>query len=325
MTNSHTATCVICNSNEFSFLTAKDHQIDADAIFMYGLCNYCGCLQCLEIPNDLSTFYPKNYYSHTTPKPSSGLKRIRRKFKRTFTINHPKWLECIAKRWEEDYAIFWVYRRAGLKKSDKILDVGSGAGAHVLHLIESGFNNALGIDPFIASDIQIRKNIISKRASIFDISGDYDVITFHHSLEHMQQQEEVLRKAKDLLRDDGWILVRIPTVTSEAFEKYKENWCALDAPRHLYLHSHKSIKMLAEKVGLKVIDLWCDSTKGQFIFSEEYKRGIKLTDSNSYATNPNRSIFSKREIQNFKKEAIRVNKEKRGDFLCIILKKTFPL
>jgi len=34
----------------------------------------------------------------------------------------------------------------------------------------------------------------------------------------------------------GWCVIRIPTVSSFAWEHYREQWVQLDAPRHFFLH-----------------------------------------------------------------------------------------
>ena len=116
-------------------------------------------------------------------------------------------------------------------------------------------------------------------------------------------------------------MIRIPTVTSTAWEKYKENWVNLDAPRHFYIHSHASIKLLAEQTGLKVLDFWSDSTSMQFWGSEQYIRDIPLTDPCSYSQDKDASIFSSDQILDYQREANVLNKEGKGDWICIVLGK----
>ena len=85
--------------------------------------------------------------------------------------------------------------------------------------------------------------------------------------------------------------MRIPTVTSTAWEKYRENWVNLDAPMHVYLHFHFSIKLLAQNAGLKVLDFWSDSVSMQLWGSEQYIRDIPLTDARSYLQDKDTSIL----------------------------------
>jgi SAM-dependent methyltransferase len=47
--------------------------------------------------------------------------------------------------------------------------------------------------------------------------------------------------AASLLACKGIIVVRIPAVSSYAWERYGVAWMQLDAPRHFFLHSPKSM------------------------------------------------------------------------------------
>ena len=104
-----------------------------------------------------------------------------------------------------------------------------------------------------------------------------------------------------------------PVIDSWAWENYGVNWVQIDAPRHFFVHSRKSIKLLAEKVGLTVKKIIYDSTELQFWGSEQYKGDIPLEVENSYSINPSKSIFSKKKIKMFEKKAKKLNSKGRGD------------
>ena len=63
----------------------------------------------------------------------------------------------------------------------------------------------------------------------------------------MDPDQRTFSAAHDLLNKDGVLLVRVPLSSSWAWEHYRENWVQLDAPRHLYLHSVKSMEVLARQ------------------------------------------------------------------------------
>ena len=113
--------------------------------------------------------------------------------------------------------------------------------------------------------------------------------------------------------------MRIPTISSQAYLKYKEKWYQLDAPRHLFLHSHESFRRLAEAANLIILDKWCDSSELQFITSEQYRRGISSFDPKSYTMNKRASIFTSRELREFKKRTNRANQMLDGDQICFVL------
>lgn len=322
MTLSKTKCCQICNSEYSELILANEEMYGYDGIFQYGLCGYCGCLECLNPPENLASFYPVDYYSFNSNKKISILKRLRRGIKRKWILTHPNIISPFMKLWLKSYSTFWIYRSIGLNINHKLLDVGAGSGEHVLELRQAGVKNALGIDLFVQKDIYIKNQILVKKGSLEDLTETFDLIAFHHSLEHMPNQFNELKIASELLNPNGKILVRIPTVSSDVFEKYREKWFGLDAPRHLILHSHASINFLAKKLNLKVDEMWCDSNEMQYIKSEEYMRGVRRQVHKKLEKNKISSIFTNAEIKNFKKMATDANKKMRGDQICILLSRT---
>jgi hypothetical protein len=96
----------------------------------------------------------------------------------------------------------------------------------------------------------------------------------------------------------------------------------LDAPRHFYVHSVESVKMLAERAGFELETVGYDSTAFQFWASEQYALDIPLYDTRSYLVSPKKSIFSKAQIATFEKRAIELNDAKLGDQAAFYLRKS---
>jgi predicted SAM-dependent methyltransferase len=137
----------------------------------------------------------------------------------------------------------------------------------------------------------------------------------------MAQPLEVLKKINELLKPNDYAIIRIPVASSFAWRHYGVNWVALDAPRHLFSHTIKSMQILSKKAGFIVADIDYDSTERQFIISELYSRDIALKDSNAYLKNPRTPIFSKRQIEAFKAKADELNVKGDGDQACFYLHK----
>ncbi|MDP1678929.1 MAG: class I SAM-dependent methyltransferase [Candidatus Nitrotoga sp.] len=212
----------------------------------------------------------------------------------------------------------WFDNGPQLKKAkfegfdDGILDVGCGEhSSWLLNARGFGFNNLVGVDPFIKQD-KLEFGINYFKKNLTELAGKFRYITFHHSLEHIPDQLAQLTAARHLLDAGGICLVRIPLVSSYVWEKYGVNWVELDAPRHLYLHSKESIKLLAEKAGFYLIDTICDSSEFEFAASEQYQAGIPLFDQRSYLVNLDKSIFTTQQMDAFKQEAMRVNANDTG-------------
>jgi len=97
------------------------------------------------------------------------------------------------------------------------------------------------------------------------------------------------------------------------------NWVQLDAPRHLFLHTTKSFRLLASSAGLDVVDIGYDSNDFQFWASELYSRDIPLASMDG--SKP-QTIFSKSELQKFKENARELNAKRLGDSAIFILRKS---
>jgi 2-polyprenyl-3-methyl-5-hydroxy-6-metoxy-1,4-benzoquinol methylase len=308
--------CKICDSAILEQFKVKEMRYGTREIFNYNFCNTCHCLQIKDTPNDMRQYYKSDFYelNNNTKK----FKSFKNAIRKMLIIWHPENLSFLFYFLRRYYPLFWIYRKLELNRKTTVLDVGAASGQNVIDLRSIGINS-VGIDPFIDKDIITNGKLIVKKTNIYEVIDRYDVITFHHSFEHMPDQLRVLLKAKSLLKKDGKILIRIPTTSSLAFERFKENWFQLDAPRHLYLHSHKSIDLLAKSAKMKVKDLWCDSNEMQFIISEQYSRDIPYNDLRSYIVDPKESNFDRNTIISFKNMSKRANKENRGDQICIIL------
>ena len=197
---------------------------------------------------------------------------------------------------------------AGIGFKDSILDVGCGKGILAHKMKESGFENIMGIDPFIDETIKYKNGLQIPKKDFYDINKTYDFIMFNHSFEHMEKPLEVIKHSNKILKQNKFLLLRIPVADSYAFKHYRENWCSLDAPRHLFLHTKKSIEILAEEAGFEINQINYDSRSWQLWGSEQYAKDISLLDEKSYYVNPNKSIFTKKKLMSLRLRVKELNK-----------------
>lgn len=127
-----------------------------------------------------------------------------------------------------------------------------------------GFKHLAGIDPFITKNIFYKNGVKIFKKSLSEVDKKFDLIMMHHSLEHFENQSEVFKKLSTLLESGKFLFIRIPICTSYAWEHYKKNWFALEAPRHFFNHSLKSIKILTQKYGFYINEIFYDSRSIQF-------------------------------------------------------------
>lgn len=313
--------CKICgNLNDNKAYTVREMMFGLREKFTYFQCSNCSCLQIAEIPADMSKYYPADYYSFSPQSSKNPLKSFIKNSRNRYAVLNKGILGrliCVLLPNENLHFL----AQFNLTENSSILDVGCGSGVLLHDLRDIGFNNLLGVDPFIEKDIEYGNGLKILKKSIHEIDGKYDLIMFHHSFEHLADPIETLLSVTKLLNKNGVCLIRIPTVSSYAWEHYRGNWVQLDAPRHFFLHSVKSIGLLAGMSSLNLEKTIYDSTDFQFWGSEQYVKDIPLMDSRSYLKNPSGSIFSKEEISEFKKKAKELNSKNLGDACAFILRK----
>ena len=275
--------------------------------FEYFQCSACKCLQISEIPPNMEKYYPSHYYSFT-PKQrrfqKNPVDKALRRLKDHYTVFDHGVLGALVSTLSPNKKLAPL-AKVGLTKDSRVLDVGCGDGWRLYALKEIGFRNVLGIDPYIPEDITYENGLRVLKKSVHDVAGEWDMIMYHHSFEHVPDPVKDLQAVSRLLPPGGCCLIRVPTVSSYAWEQYREYWVQLDAPRHYTLPSVESMNILADKTGFHVRTVVFDSTKGQFEGSERYKRGLPLASQEQ--------IFTPSQIRQWKHQAKKLNKENRGD------------
>lgn len=291
--------------------------------FPYFKCANCGCLQIENMAVDMSHYYPAGYYSFKpkTVSPRRPILNFLKTQRLRYWLSHEGRLGKVLATISNKPEFLSCIKNARISPMSKILDIGSGSGELLSTLYQYGFKNLTGIDKYISEEINTPKGfkILKKDLSQMPSDSHFDFIMLNHSLEHMPDQFETLRKVRALLQTDRNLLVRIPIVDTYAWNTYGVHWVQLDAPRHLYLHSLKSLSILAQSTGFEITDTVFDSTEFQFWGSLQYMAGVPLSDNNSYSVNPSKSMFSKEQIANFADKAHDLNLQKQGDMACFLL------
>lgn len=258
--------------------------------FLYWECDQCGCLQIVRVPSNLSDYYPPSYYSFK--KKSTWNRRL------SYQLHYIAAQSLPALRRSGGAAFRSILETRPPRKA-RVLDVGSGSGEMVSILRGVGLD-AHGIDPFLKEE-----SLYLRREDLSNVETGWDVIMFHHSLEHMWDQIAILQTARAKLSKDGCCLVRIP-IAAWAWHHYGRDWVQLDAPRHLVIHTLTSFELACERAGLFIDRMYFDSGAFQFTGSELYRRDIPLVDAVKYP-------FHKKQLRAFKSRAMRLNKDYQGD------------
>ena len=246
----HYLQCPVCASAEIkNVLIAKDHTVSGES-FSIAECGNCSLRFTQDVPDAtaISPYYKaEDYISHTNI--SKGLvNRAYQLVRKRTMIKKRKLIE----------------KFTGVKRG-KLLDVGSGTGNFVNEMKENEWQ-VTGLEP----DSDARKVAaqlyglqLKDTGELFQLQPEgFDAVTLWHVLEHVHDLHAYIQRLKVLLSKKGKLFIAVPNYTSLDSQVYKEHWAAYDVPRHLYHFSPKSMNILMENNGLKIIKykpMWYDS------------------------------------------------------------------
>jgi len=257
----HRTHCPICNAQESSYIfDAKDYTV-SQSDFKIVECSKCSHRYTQDIPDahEIGPYYKaESYISHTDTK-SDLISKLYHTV-RTITLKGKRNL---------------VKKYSG-KSNGKILDVGCGTGAFLFTMKQAGWD-VEGLEPdSTASKIAADKYgiITQDPGKLYQLPiAQYDAITMWHVMEHVHDLQGYCATLKKLLKPNGVLFVAVPNYTSYDAKKYQEYWAAYDVPRHLYHFSPKSMDILMQQHGMKIVatkPMWFDSFYVSML-SEQYK------------------------------------------------------
>ena len=209
------------------------------------------------VPKNLSKYYEsEDYISHTDGK-KSLLEKVYQLVK-NYTLK--KKLKLI---------------NSFKSEGKTILDIGAGTG-DFLSVCKNKNWTVLGIEPNEKARKIAHKKNIDLQENLSEIKNKkFDVITMWHVLEHVESLQEYIQQIKELLKENGTLIIAVPNYKSYDAYYFKEFWAAYDVPRHLWHFSQKSITKLfsMENIRLvKTIPMKFDSYYVSLL-SEKYKKG----------------------------------------------------
>ncbi len=315
------ATCRICGTRgDFALFHTREMLHGTRQPFDYFECASCGCVQITDVPDDLSLFYPDNYFSfrnhrsldHNLVRHFIDPRRVRSRFGGRDRLGE------IAERLSRPFAYVDWLQKAGLRPNARVLDVGCGAGKTLLNMALGGMPEPTGVDPFINETLRYDCGVTVHKASLDEFVvgrvSSFDFIMFHSSLEHLTDPLAALCLAQQMLSCGGRVLVTVPVADSWAWHHYREHWFALDPPRHIHVFTNRAMEILSRGAGLAVIDSWSTGNLSQFVGSERYRRDIPTSDKRR-----DRDLFSRAELADYRRRAEELNRQGRGDQAMFIL------
>lgn len=249
--------CPVCKSKDLQKFTLCEDCTVSHETFHVKQCAQCNLGITTPRPETekLGSYYQSEEYISHSGKSSGGVGFVY-KLARSFSL---KWKRA---------------KILGNKKEGSILDFGCGTGDFLNTMQNSGWS-ITGVEP--SSEARLKAEILTSikiNGSLDElVSQKFDVITAWHVVEHVPDLIQTVQKLKRLLKEDGIIFIAVPNYQSPDGITYKEYWAGFDVPRHLWHFSKKSMSMLFDSEGLKLIDTIPMKLDAYYVslLSEKYK------------------------------------------------------
>ena len=217
------------------------------------------CLQTAPVPANLDNYYQSPDYISHSDRAQTFMEKVYQRAKR---INLKRKLRIVLR----------FHKKEGV-----LMDVGAGTGDFLKVAQMNGWE-AYGVEP----NDNARERAHQKGVSVYkSLSVQkhpvYDVVTFWHVFEHLEDLDQSIEDVSAALKPGGWLILAVPNYKSLDARHYREYWAAYDVPRHLWHFSKDSIRHLFTPKGYELVSvkpLWMDAFYISWL-SEKY-RGRKL-------------------------------------------------
>lgn len=258
--------CPLCSGTKFiPLLSCRDYTVSRET-FNIVRCAGCGFRFTNPRPdeNEASKYYEsEEYVSHSGT--SKGTINKIYKIVRNYTV------------WKKVRLVNKQITKHG-PQSRNILDIGTGTGEFLNACQQNGWN-ATGVEPSESARKYGKQRFgidILNLQMFFQITETkFNVITMWHVLEHVYQLHKTISHIKNILVENGTLIIAVPNCNSWDAEKYGEFWAAYDLPRHIYHFTKTDIEKLFSQFEFtinKVLPMKLDAYYISLL-SEKYKTG----------------------------------------------------
>lgn len=256
--------CMLCRSRGAIVYTGlTDRLFGVPGSWKSRRCEACGLAWIDPMPfvEDIPRLYA-NYYTHESRNPDELDVRLRRAVLAArfgYSDGGPKGIWLLVGRLaslvgparekvESDVM-------ALTPPQGRLLDVGCGNGRFLVKMKSLGWDPH-GIEPDREAARIAQISLSSAVHGSFeeaDFAADsFDAITMNHVIEHVPDPIATLRECRRILVRGGRLMIVTPNCWALGHRLFRESWLGLDAPRHLYLFSPRTLAASARRAGLAV-------------------------------------------------------------------------
>ena len=172
-------------------------------------------------------------------------------------------------------------------KTEFFMDVGAGCGTFCEQVKKTGkFKQVIAIEPDPSPAESCRKRSIEVVEDFIEnIPNNFEkasVITSVESIEHVFDPHQYVKKIYDLLADNGLFFITAPNIKGFDLLILKDKSDNTTAPDHLNYFHPKSIKILLERCGFKVLNIQTPGKLDAELIRNKVKQGIISLDEQPF-------------------------------------------
>jgi 2-polyprenyl-3-methyl-5-hydroxy-6-metoxy-1,4-benzoquinol methylase len=139
----------------------------------------------------------------------------------------------------------------------KLLDVGCGHGLFLNNMRSRGWVvEGVDFDSKAVQNAKRKYNLQVRQGDLHSahFSDDaFDAVTLSHVIEHVPDPIRLMIEVRRVLKRGGRAVLTTPNSGSWGHERFRPFWFGLDPPRHLHIFSVRTLRELARRSGLEVV------------------------------------------------------------------------
>ena len=213
-------------------------RVITDRTYRVRVCSQCGLAATFPrpTPEQLEHFYGVEYFEANTPFGYDD-------------YSGDSLAEINAERYWHELPS-WVPEVANLHPR-RLLDVGGATGGFAYAAAGAGWDAAV-VEVGDSARAAAEAKGLRAVARMDDAGGTYSLITMFHVVEHLIDPTETLRQARQLIADDGVLVIEVPQWRSMGRLVRRRRWAQLKPPEHINFFTPASIRVALSSAGWTV-------------------------------------------------------------------------
>ena len=234
--------CPLCDQTDAKWLMpTHDRLCGLPGEFRLVRCDHCGLvyLNPRPTPGTIGAYYPDDYESYIS-KRSESISRLAR-----LSLRYGLWKRCRLVRRHQ--------------RSGHLLDVGCATGQFLAEMRRYPGWEVSGVEPN-GHAAEFARQVFGLTVYQKDLvsaafpSGGFDAITLWDVFEHLHEPRAILAEVRRILKQDGILVLRVPSLDSWDARVFGPYWAGLDSPRHLMVFSKNTLAQMLSQAGFRVLE-----------------------------------------------------------------------